>query len=238
MLTDLFPPELVDKNEFTMLELIKDFGLIAGIGGIGIGVFLYLFKDIISNKFLSRLSSKQSFLIILFFMFFVWSISALAIYVYWNKEEISKIDPDPDPKDSLPDNKPDNLPDIILSKGDRLTIKGTFNYDLDLGIQDSDNDVDFWWEQVTEKERYLTPRYNAAFKVLGDRGLDDINLKFLKALNYSKSKIRANNDNSNQLTPGTVVAYKTGKGNFGVMKVISYGYNMKIKWKTFQTPTS
>lgn len=223
-----------------MLELIKDFGLIAGIGGIGIGVFLYLFKDIISNKFLSRLSSKQSFLIILFFMFFVWSISALAIYVYWNKDDVPGKDPVIiNPQDSLSKNTPQRQePDIVLSKGDKLTIKGTYNYDLDLGIQDSDNDVDFWWEHVTEKERYLTPKFNAAFKVLGDRGLDDINLKFLKALNYSKKKIRANNDHSNQLTPGTVVAYKTGKGNFGIMKVLSYGYDMKIKWITFQTPTS
>ncbi len=222
-----------------MLELIKDFGLIAGIGGIGIGVFLYLFKDIISSKFLSRLSSKQSFLTILFFMFFVWSISALAIYVYWNKEETPPIiDPTiENPEDSIPVPTPPAA-DVVLSQGEQLTIKGTFQYDLDLGIQDADNDVDFWWEQGDGNERYLTPKFDASFKVLGDRGVKDVNLKFLKLLSYSKNKIRAFDDNSNQLTPGTVVAYKTGKGNYGVLKILSYGYNLKIKWKTFQSPTS
>jgi len=59
----------------------------------------------------------------------------------------------------------------VASKGDKLTVKGTFNFDLDAGKggnkqEKIDNEKsDFWWEQQNETTRYLVPQNQARFTV-------------------------------------------------------------------------
>lgn len=50
----------------------------------------------------------------------------------------------------------------IFSKGDDLNIRGTFSCDLDLG-KEIQTSSDFWWQQVTNIERYLIPQNGAIF---------------------------------------------------------------------------
>ncbi|MFC1762661.1 hypothetical protein ACFL6U_11345 [Planctomycetota bacterium] len=55
----------------------------------------------------------------------------------------------------------------IFSSGKNLRIHGTWSCDLDRGTEDSLKG-DFWWQQVTEQERYLTPANGAEFtKIFG-----------------------------------------------------------------------
>jgi len=71
------------------LELIKEFGLIAGIAGISVGVLLYLFRNIISIKILSILTKKQAFAVIITFMILVFTVSIYSIYQYGEINKIS-----------------------------------------------------------------------------------------------------------------------------------------------------
>lgn len=59
-------------------EILKIVGQ-AGIGGIALGVFLILFRDIIQKKMSTKLSIHQSFVIIILFLILVWSIGIAGI---------------------------------------------------------------------------------------------------------------------------------------------------------------
>ena len=39
---------------------------------------------------------------------------------------------------------------------------------------------------------------------------------------------------ANQLTPGTILVYRTSDGNYGKLQVIEYGYNLIIRWQTYK----
>jgi hypothetical protein len=55
----------------------------------------------------------------------------------------------------------------VFAKGDRLVVKGTWNYDLDYGVEGDEGKsrVDFWWEQVDETNRFWIGQNGAAFLV-------------------------------------------------------------------------
>jgi hypothetical protein len=38
---------------------------------------------------------------------------------------------------------------------------------------------------------------------------------------------------ANQLTPGTILVYRTSDGNYGKLQVIEYGYNLVVRWQTY-----
>lgn len=66
------------------MEFIIEFGLIAGLAGIALGVFLYLFREVIRIKILSKLTKKQSFIILIIFMVSVFLISVISIVIYYD----------------------------------------------------------------------------------------------------------------------------------------------------------
>jgi hypothetical protein len=57
--------------------------------------------------------------------------------------------------------------------GSNLKIRGTYACDLDLG-RESDTSSDFWWEQVTSIERYLSPEHGTRFAIFHSATLDTI----------------------------------------------------------------
>ena len=65
------------------MEFIKEGGMIAGIAGIALGIFLVLFKELISKIVFSALTKKQSYSIIILFMVLVWSVSVFSIIQYF-----------------------------------------------------------------------------------------------------------------------------------------------------------
>lgn len=63
------------------LELLKMLGQIAGIGGIALGVFLLLFRDVIRKRIFPKLTQKQGYYIILIFMVLSWSVAIAGVLI-------------------------------------------------------------------------------------------------------------------------------------------------------------
>jgi len=64
------------------MGFIKEWGMIAGLAGLGLGVFLVLSREVIRLKIFSKLTKKQSYIIVVVFMLLVWSISIFSIVQY------------------------------------------------------------------------------------------------------------------------------------------------------------
>ena len=60
-------------------QLLKTLGQIAGIGGIALGVFLLLFRDVIRRKIFPKLTRNQGYRVILLFMVLTWSIALVGV---------------------------------------------------------------------------------------------------------------------------------------------------------------
>lgn len=119
----------------------------------------------------------------------------------------------------------------------RLTVRGTYSYDLDAGTEtDTGGDrstADFQWEIIDKVKRFVTPANGAAFFVVGGRDFESIRWSEMEHFPYSTERIRADNNNSNQIPRGTVVAYKTNEGRLGKFIVDDYGSNLTIRWRTY-----
>jgi hypothetical protein len=64
------------------LEIVKDFGAIAGIGGLALGVFLLLFRDIIRKNIFTKLPADYSYRLMRQIVFCVWSLAIFGISVW------------------------------------------------------------------------------------------------------------------------------------------------------------
>ena len=49
-----------------------------------------------------------------------------------------------------------------------------------------------------------------------------------------RSEIDGSDTPENQLTPGTILVYRTSDGNYGKLQVIEYGYNLLVRWQTYK----
>jgi len=121
----------------------------------------------------------------------------------------------------------------IVSSG-TTTLKGTFTFDLDTGLEGGVGPAfDIWWEQQTAVLRQMAPLNNAKIVNIGVVDFLSITPQTLQGLTYSTTPITGNNDPSNKLVPGDVFAVITNQGNYAKVKVISYGYNLQIQWATY-----
>lgn len=70
------------------LEVLKTVGQIAGIGGISLGVFLLLFRDIIRKKIFPQLTKNQGFQLLILISVLIWSIalSGIGAWIWSNKQ--------------------------------------------------------------------------------------------------------------------------------------------------------
>ena len=121
----------------------------------------------------------------------------------------------------------------VQSRG-TTTLKGTWTFDFDTGLQGSPSGSDIWWEQVNNVTRYLVPQGGAMLANLGKVNFDAVSLQTLQTRPYTMTPINGSNNASNQLTAGTVVAIKTGAGRYAKMKINSYGYNLGMTWVTYK----
>jgi len=121
----------------------------------------------------------------------------------------------------------------VQSEGS-TTLKGTWTFDFDTGVQGPATGADLWWEQVNTVIRYLVPQGGATLAHLGKPNFDAVSLATLKAQSYTATPINGSNNSSNRLTAGTVIAIKTGAGRYAKMKINSYGYNLGISWVTYK----
>jgi nitrate reductase gamma subunit len=67
--------------EHTILETV---GKIAGLGGLALGVFLLLFRDVIRKKIFPNLTRSQAFRLLMLVLVLVWSVAlaGIAAWVY------------------------------------------------------------------------------------------------------------------------------------------------------------
>jgi hypothetical protein len=121
----------------------------------------------------------------------------------------------------------------IVSQG-TTTLKGTYVFDLDSGVQGVPGpNVDIWWDQQTNVLRQMVPQNNATIINLGLANFSAITLANLQNLPYATTPIVGNNDATNKLVNGDVFAVKTTSGNYAKIKVITYGYDLVIQWVTY-----
>jgi hypothetical protein len=68
-------------------DLLKTLGQIAGIGGISLGVFLLLFRDLIRKKIFPTLTKDQAFRLLRLIAILVWSVAIVGIgaWIWGNK---------------------------------------------------------------------------------------------------------------------------------------------------------
>jgi hypothetical protein len=114
----------------------------------------------------------------------------------------------------------------------RLVVRGTYLYDLDMGAE-TNAGADFQWEQATKVGRSITPMNGASFYVVGAREFELIRWSDMERFPYSAAKIDGSDNANNRIAPGTVVAYKTNEGRLGKFIVDAYGYNLTIRWRTY-----
>jgi hypothetical protein len=114
----------------------------------------------------------------------------------------------------------------------RLVVRGTYAYDLDTGTE-TNTGADFQWQQATKIIRYISPMNGASFFVVGIREFESVRWSDMEHFPYSTARIGASDNPSNRIPAGTVVAFKTNEGRLGKFIVDKHGYNLIIRWRTF-----
>jgi YVTN family beta-propeller protein len=120
----------------------------------------------------------------------------------------------------------------IVAEGE-ITLCGTFVFDLDSGTTE-DGGTDIFWEQVTDVSRFMAAEGAAGLVDLGPVNFDAITLEDLRALDYGQQKIVGDDNEANQLPDGDVLAVQTSGGNYAKVLVLHYGYDMQIRFVTYQ----
>src|SRR5205823_12811246 len=105
-------------------------------------------------------------------------------------------------------------PSTVVPSG-TSTLKGTFLFDLDTGVQGGPAaNADIWWDQQTTVARQMVPQNSAAILNLGVANFNAITANNLEFLPYATTPINGNNDSTNKLIAGDVFAVRTTQGNF------------------------
>ncbi|MEJ8848500.1 hypothetical protein [Variovorax rhizosphaerae] len=127
------------------------------------------------------------------------------------------------------------LPSATIVSSGTTILKGTFTFDLDTGVQGGTGaGYDIWWEQMTATARQMAVRNTARIVNLGVVSFTTLGASNLQTLIYGTAPIPGNNDASNKLVNGDVFAVRTSQGNYAKVKVVTYGYDMKIQWVTYK----
>jgi len=115
-------------------------------------------------------------------------------------------------------------------------IKGTWIFDCETGTLGGDmtNIYDIWWEQIDNVKRQIVPMAGVGIINLGPVDFNLLTPAVLQSLSYGSTPIPGNNDATNQLTVNDVFAVRTKSGNIAKIKVLQYGYDLKIEWVTYK----
>lgn len=64
------------------MEVVAQFGGIAGLAGLGLGICLIIFRDIISKSIFASFTKKQSYDIIRLIIILIWSLAVIAVLAW------------------------------------------------------------------------------------------------------------------------------------------------------------
>lgn len=125
--------------------------------------------------------------------------------------------------------------DSVISTGITI-LKGTWVFDCETGNLGGGlgGPGDIWWEQVDTVQRKMVPVGGASILNLGKVDYASLTPALLQALPFSPTPIPGSNDASNQLKANHVFAVRTKAGHLCKIRVITYGYNLKIEWTTYK----
>src|SRR4051794_36559785 len=111
-------------------------------------------------------------------------------------------------------------------------LRGTYTFDFEAGGETASSaNADVWWDQETAVARKLVPWNGAALFSLGIVDYDGLQYDDLTALAYSTTPITANAEGTNFLPTGAVFAVRTRSGAYVKVQVLSYGYNLTLRWE-------
>jgi hypothetical protein len=82
--------------------------------------------------------------------------------------------------------------------------------------------------------RTLDPQAGAAIVNLGAINFGSLSCAGLRSEPYANVPIDGNDDATNQLVNGDVFAVRTNQGNYAKVQVISYGYDLELKFVTYR----
>lgn len=104
-------------------ELLKAVGQIAGIGGLALGVFLILFKEIIRKNIFPKLNKEHAYRLISLISILVWSVAIVGVlgWIVLKYQEKTLVDAEVPVKKITSTNQKtfgDNSHIITDSKGD------------------------------------------------------------------------------------------------------------------------
>lgn len=117
-------------------------------------------------------------------------------------------------------------------------LRGTYAFDFEAGGEaPNTSQADVWWDQETEIRRQLVPWNGAALCSLGIVNFDGLQYSDLTALSYTSTPITADAEGTNFLPDGAVFAVRTRSGKYVKAQVLSYGYNLSLRWERSVPPT-
>ena len=123
----------------------------------------------------------------------------------------------------------------LVQSGNAQTIRGTWSFNFDTGVEGNlSPGVDVFWQQQTTIQRQMTPMNGAALAYLGPVSYNGLSVAELASLTYTVDPINADDNSSNLLTAGAVFAVRTTLGNYTKVQVISYGYNIVVRYRTYR----
>lgn len=97
------------------------------------------------------------------------------------------------------------------------TILGTWTWDVESNRLGDRSDADFWWEQVTDTDRYLVPLNGAKTAIVEGQTFERIDAAYVRRVALSQEKIAGG-----VLKPGAIVVFRTAKGRLGKLQVVGY----------------
>jgi len=127
------------------------------------------------------------------------------------------------------------LPVASTVSSGTMILKGTWIFDCETGLQGGNlsGPGDIWWEQVDPVHRQMTPISPALIVNLGAVNFNKLTPAAMQMLTYSSTPINGNKNTTNKLVNGDVFCVRTKQGNYCKIKVVTYGYNMKIQYVTY-----
>ena len=121
----------------------------------------------------------------------------------------------------------------VIASSNASTLQGTYTFDFDSGTE-TQSGADVWWEQQTNTVRTLNPQAGTAIVNLGAVDFGSLSCADLRSEPYANVPIDGNDDATNQLINGDVFVVRTNQGNYAKVQIISYGYNLELRFVTFR----
>lgn len=96
------------------------------------------------------------------------------------------------------------------------------NWDIDLDqVNVVSGDVDVVWGRISDTERSLDPGNDTEIALVTDTAFEDIDLPFLKTLDYEEISINGS-DVGGVIAVGTIIAVETSEKNLAKLQVIQF----------------